>query len=179
MFVSRNIPADMLLNFQQQNGENVFLIEILTDVVVRLAHACVDINYAGNTFYGGEIQSFSLPKESLALTAAGMKLVLSGVNLNHIANLQTNYEGKMVNVYLATVVDGVIQNAMTVYAGEIDDIDGVDGRLSGKKLITVAIKNPLYSFDETRGHITSDAYQQRNYAGDRTFEFVAEKARVG
>ena len=176
--MNRLIPANLLANISVQNGENAILIELLTTTVIRVTDAMVDLSYGGNVFEGGDLIDFPLPKESMSLNTGESAILLSGVNLNHILNLQDGYFGRPVNMYLASIVDGQVYDAMLIYAGEIKKVNFVEDADAGKNTVSVSVANPLFDFGETRGHIASNAYQQRVYASDKTFEFVVNEQGV-
>lgn len=132
----------------------------------------------GYTWTGtGSLASISEIRESEALVAAGVKIVLSGVPSALIAlALSENIQSRDCTIWFAALgADNQVQDTPPIeFKGSVDNPEVVIDQ--GACSITINVESKLADFARPKVRRYNDADQQHEYPGDKFFEFVPQMA---
>lgn len=173
------LHADILSALAGDSFEYAYMCELPAGLY--FTNHAKDVTYNGNTYVSnGLLASFDNIKKSQELNLSSYKVGLSNID-NSIAKgyLATNYRGSPAVVYLAVMLDGVIQGApIIIYKGTLDSFSVRENRTSSD--LSLRLTSHWASYNQKAGRYSSDTLQQDIHAGDRIFKYAhAEKNSIG
>jgi len=164
----RSLTAAAITNLESPEAEFYKLVRMDLASPIYYTTATYEIVYGGNTYLPNptlkDIPDFS---ETIRMRPATQKITFSGVLLSAQALTQGSYKNKDVYVYEYYPVDA---SAIELFTGTLDSYSSTDDK------ITWSVANHWSNFDERRGRILTDEYQQRLFPGDRGLEFISKTA---
>ncbi len=174
--MSRSLTAAVATELQKGRIHPHALVHFAFDSgAVRFWSGIGDLVWSGHTYVGaGSLGSVGAVEESASIRAAGAAFKLSGIpsSLVSIA-LAEHYQGRGCTMWLAFFDDAgaLIADPVQVFSGRVDVMQITDAGETAD--IKLTAENRLVDFErpqETRYYTDQD--QQREYPGDKGFEFV-------
>lgn len=133
------------------------------------------ITYDGDEYLGNAgLAEISEIQEDSELTAAGVKVALSGVDTTNISTaLNENYQGRRATIFLALLDsdDQIIDDPVVIFRGRMDTAKitiGAQGKLEQE------IQNAMADWERPRVRRYNNPDQQAKYPGDKGMEFVEQ-----
>ena len=114
-------------------------------------------------------------RETGAIEAVGLRLTMSGVPTGLISlALQGEIQGRPITFYLGLLdtAGALIGTPVTEYVGRLDTMTIVEGEQEAT--ISVTVESEMVALMSPAIRRYSNADQQKQYSGDRVFEFVAQ-----
>ena len=144
--------------------------------VTRLCTAGHSLEWSGFTWLGaGTMLGVSIVEESSTLEAHGLDLTLSGCTPELLTAAQTyHYQGRAVDLWFAPLDDSLtpITDPYPYFSGRMDySTISTDGAV-----IVLHCSSWFEDWQRARVRRYTDADQQREYPGDRFFEFAEQVA---
>ena len=139
------------------------------------------IAWGGHDWLGlGSLSSISTIEEGSSVEAKGITLTLSGIDSSLLTGILREFQVALpVRVFLGVFDDDIemIGDPVCCFAGMMDQptLD-VDGKTS---TISIACENKLIEMNVAVDRRYTNEDQQRDYPGDRGFEFVNSIQEVG
>ena len=177
--MARDITAAVEAESQKPVVHPVLFAELdFSSGFVRAHSALGDLQVDGNTFTGlGELGTVSPVTEGSDLSANGITLGLSGVNLANVSiALGEDYQGRSAKLWVGFLdIDtlALIADPAGPWAYRMDVMEVTLGQ-SAVITLSAESRAALWGRANVRRYTNQD--QQDVYAGDRFFEFVPEMA---
>jgi hypothetical protein len=160
----------------------VLFVEMDLQPTFYLCSAAMDITWNGHEWRGlGLLASVDAIEETVATEATGYNMTLSCPDRTTLAlALEENPQNRKCRIYMALFAedDGAMIGTPTLECeGLIDrfsvnDSEDSDGNIQA--VMSVSVENELIDFSRPRVQRLTDADQQRQFPGDRFFEWVAD-----
>lgn len=156
----------------------LFVLLDFSSGVVRVTNASYNFTWDGHTWAGlGEVGSIDNITEGSGLEAYGLKLQLSGVNVDNVAiALQEQYQGRDCKIWLAPLSEAgyaVVADPVMVFWGRMDTMQVELGETA---VITVSAESRLVDWQRPRIRRYTNDDQQAFFPSDTGFRFVPQMA---
>lgn len=150
-----------------------------SDGVSRVWSGIGTLNWDSKSWLGvGTLGSVEDVEETTELRAVGVRFKLSGIPSGLLGSVTTTaVSGRKAKLWLAFLTDSMtmIDSPVLLLSGKMDTVDITDG---GDTLsFELAVENNLRDLQRPRTRRYTDADQQKEFAGDKGFEFVSELQR--
>jgi hypothetical protein len=151
-------------------------LNFASDNIQRYCTAGASIAWNGHTWLGtGGLVSIEPIRETGAIESVGLRLTMSGVPSNLISlALVGEFQGRAITFWLGLLdASGVlIDTPIVEYAGRLDTMTIVEGDETAT--ISVTVESEMASLMAAAVRRMNDADQQRDYPGDKFFQYVAQ-----
>jgi len=151
-------------------------ISFADDDVQYYCTAGASIAWNGYTWLGtGGLVAIEPIRETGAIEAVGLRLTMSGVPTGLISlALQGEIQGRAITFYLGLLdtAGALIGTPVTEYVGRLDTMTIVEGEQDATIIVTVESEMASLMSPAIRRY--TDADQQKQYLGDKIFQYVAQ-----
>lgn len=156
----------------------VLFMDLHLDAGIERFHTWIgEIVWDSNTWYGaGELASVEEVEETVALSAAPLRVGLNGVD-STILDLVDDEDIylRAVNLYLGCLNESevLVENPGLIFAGFVQNVDLVMGGPEGDS-VSLTIESELLELNRTRNVRYTDAQLQTEYPGDVGLEYLEQ-----
>lgn len=175
----KSLGSNALANFGGTAAKACAFVQFdFTSSMQRYTTLPYSTTWNGYTWTGvGALASIEEIRESEALVATGVRIVLSGIPSALVSLvLSENIQSKDCTIWFAALgSDNQVQDTPPVeFKGSTDNPEIAIDR--GAASITINVESKLADFARPRVRRYNDADQQHEYAGDKFMEFVPQMA---
>ena len=164
----------------EQNEPCHLMALYLDGLTVRVTDAWRTLSWGGYDYTAlGHFVAFDGLEESAELQVTSVKLSLSGVTTDTIAELLTyQYIDRRVVIWKAFISGStVVADPVPIFDGRADAPEIAEDPDSGTCIVTLSAAQHWVDFERRPGRHTNHAEQQIWFSGDKGFEFVSELNR--
>lgn len=165
----RGLNADHLTSLGSPHYSINFLVKIELDTPLYYTTGPGSVLFNGNTYIPDAFLT-KIPDivNNLRIRPGSISLVISGASLSTHALTMGSYKNRKVTIYADIRSSGVNGGPVEIFKGKLDSFD------SDYEKITLKIVSHWANFEEKRGRILTDEYQQRLFPGDKGLEFISK-----
>jgi len=173
--MTRGLGATNQTEIAKTHVQVVLLCGLEFDTPIYVHTGIGSISYDGNTYLGvGDFGGVDSIEEAESISPSPLRLTLSGIDSTLIAEAMTSGRyGDRVTVYEGYRLDdgSLVADPWILWAGTFEFPTITLGDDNG---VTITGQHDLSKLDDASGARFSDEDQQRRYAGDTGFSYVAD-----
>lgn len=172
--MSRSITNDVIDEIKATELQPVYLFEgVFVSGTVRAWTGYGDLTWNGQTWTGtGTLLNISRVEETAEVSATGLTVILNGIPSEIISlALSECKQGASGKVYLGFIKNGLLVNSpIMMFEGRLD-IPSID-ESGDTSSVSISYESRLIDLERSREGRYTDEDQQKDYLGDKGFEFV-------